>query len=125
MLVTGQPLVVSGMVTAPPDPVYLMMVIAPLLVVKVNCACTAAVSAKSSSSGSSLEAQAVPNRQAGVLGHVVLARTVFVFIRFLAKGCLEYVLCLTQWLCMVKLAAQNGALPRIAPGTPASSTARW
>ena len=33
MLVTGRPLIVSGMVTAPPEPVYPVMVIVPLLVV--------------------------------------------------------------------------------------------
>ena len=33
MLVTGRPLMVSGMVTAPPRPVYPMMVNVPLLVV--------------------------------------------------------------------------------------------
>ena len=33
MLVTGRPLIVLGMVTAPPEPVYPVMVIAPLLVV--------------------------------------------------------------------------------------------
>ena len=33
MLVTGRPLVVLGMITTPPDPVYPVMVIAPLLVV--------------------------------------------------------------------------------------------
>ena len=38
MLVTGRALVVLGMVTAPPEPVYLVMVIVPLLVVKVNWA---------------------------------------------------------------------------------------
>jgi hypothetical protein len=42
MLVTGQPLVVSGIVISPSDPVYPVMVIAPLLVVKVNWACTTA-----------------------------------------------------------------------------------
>jgi hypothetical protein len=31
MLVTGRPLIVLGMVTAPPEPVYPVMVIAPLL----------------------------------------------------------------------------------------------
>jgi Sec-independent protein secretion pathway component TatC len=33
MLVTGSPLIVLGMVTAPPEPVYPVMVIVPLLVV--------------------------------------------------------------------------------------------
>jgi hypothetical protein len=33
MVVTGRSLIVSGMVTAPPEPMYLVMVIAPLLVV--------------------------------------------------------------------------------------------
>ena len=32
MLVTGRPLIVLGMVTAPPGPVYPVMVIVPLLV---------------------------------------------------------------------------------------------
>ena len=53
MLVTGRPLMVSGIVTTPLEPVYLVMVMAPLLVVKVNCACTTAGSSKSSRSGSS------------------------------------------------------------------------
>jgi hypothetical protein len=56
MLVTGMlrpPIfIVSGRVTAPPEPVYPVMVIAPLLVVKVNWARTAAGSAKSNRSGS-------------------------------------------------------------------------
>ena len=47
MLVTGKPLVESGMVTSPPGPVYRVMVIAPLLVVKVNWACTTAGRASS------------------------------------------------------------------------------
>jgi hypothetical protein len=38
MLVTGRLLVVAGIMTAPPEPVYAVMVIAPLLVVNVNCA---------------------------------------------------------------------------------------
>jgi hypothetical protein len=54
MLVTGRPLVVLGMITAPPEPVYPVMVIAPLLVEKVNWACTAAGSINSNNSGSSL-----------------------------------------------------------------------
>jgi len=41
-VVTGRPLVVLGMVTAPPEPVYPVIVTAPLLVVKVNWACNAA-----------------------------------------------------------------------------------
>jgi len=36
MLVTGKPLVMAGMVTSPPESVYPVMVIAPLLVVKLN-----------------------------------------------------------------------------------------
>jgi len=36
MLVTGIPLVESGMTTAPSEPVYPVIVSAPLLVVKVN-----------------------------------------------------------------------------------------
>ena len=39
ILVTGQPLVVSGIATVPPGPVYLVIWIAPLLVVKVNWPC--------------------------------------------------------------------------------------
>src|ERR1035437_2680066 len=50
ILVTGRPLVVLGMVTAPPGPVYLVMVIAPLLVVYLNWAGTAAGSVNSNSS---------------------------------------------------------------------------
>src|ERR1035438_4145483 len=42
-----------GMVTALPEPLYPVMVIVPLLVVKVNWACTAAGSADSNSSSSS------------------------------------------------------------------------
>src|ERR1035438_6632036 len=53
MLVTDRPLMVVGMVTAPPGPVYPVMVIVPLLVVKVNWACTTTGSASSSSRGSS------------------------------------------------------------------------
>jgi len=44
---------VSGMVTAPPVPVYPVIVIVPLLVVKLNWACTTAGNADSNSSGSS------------------------------------------------------------------------
>jgi hypothetical protein len=33
MLATGRPLIVLGMITAPPEPVYPVIVIAPLLVV--------------------------------------------------------------------------------------------
>jgi hypothetical protein len=54
MLVTGNPLVEPRMGTAPPNPVYPVMVIAPLLVVKVNWACTVAGSANSSMSESKL-----------------------------------------------------------------------
>jgi hypothetical protein len=42
MPVTDQPLVLLGIVTAPPGPVYPVMVIVPLLVVQVNWACTTA-----------------------------------------------------------------------------------
>src|SRR5438445_10823326 len=42
MLVTGRPFVTLGMVTAPPGPVYPVMVIVLLFVIYVNCACTAA-----------------------------------------------------------------------------------
>ena len=75
MLVTGRPLVVLGMVTSPPGPVYPVMVIAPLLVTKVNWACTAGGRAHSSS-GSRPMVQAALNRSAIVFGHVVLARDV-------------------------------------------------
>jgi hypothetical protein len=57
-LVTGRPLIVLGMVTAPLRQLGHVMVIAPLLVVKVNWACTAVGSANSSS-GSNFMAQAV------------------------------------------------------------------
>src|ERR1035441_1935060 len=36
MLVTGRPVIVLGMVTAPPEPVYTVMVIVPLMVVQVQ-----------------------------------------------------------------------------------------
>ena len=42
MLVTGRSLIVLGMVTDRGGPVYPVMVIVPLLVVKVNWACTVA-----------------------------------------------------------------------------------
>src|ERR1035437_9707130 len=42
MLVTGKPFVHLGITTGPPGPVYPVMVIAPLLVVNVNCACSKA-----------------------------------------------------------------------------------
>ena len=45
---TGRPLVMLGIVTAPPEPVYFVMLIVPLLVVKLNWACTVAGSAKNS-----------------------------------------------------------------------------
>jgi hypothetical protein len=61
------------------------MVIAPLLVVKVNWACTTAGSAKSSTSGSSLVAQAVLKRPASVFGQVVFTMEVFVFMVLLMK----------------------------------------
>src|ERR1035438_3379090 len=51
-IVTGKPLVELGMVTAPPGPVYRVMVIAPLLVVNMNCACTTAGSTNSASAAS-------------------------------------------------------------------------
>src|ERR1035441_8512248 len=54
MLVTARPLIVLGIITAPPGPVYPVMVIAPLLVVKVNWACTTAGSVTSDRSRSSL-----------------------------------------------------------------------
>jgi hypothetical protein len=41
MLVTGNPFVVAGIITSPPDPVYPVIVIAPLLVTKVYWARTA------------------------------------------------------------------------------------
>ena len=49
MQVTGRSLILSGMATAPPLPVYLVMVMAPLLVATVNCAHTATGIAKSKS----------------------------------------------------------------------------
>src|ERR1035441_8551989 len=79
MLVTGRPLVVLGMVTSPPEPVYPAMVIVPLLVVQVNWACTAAGKVKSSS-GTSLVVQAVLKREAIVFAKLLLAREVCVFI---------------------------------------------
>src|SRR5947208_3455847 len=51
MLVTGRELIALGMVTTPPGPVYPVTVIVPLLVTKMNWACTAAGSVNSSSSG--------------------------------------------------------------------------
>src|ERR1035441_11110970 len=48
MLVTGRPLVVLGMDRLSLVPVYPVMVITPLFVVKLNWACTAAGSTKSS-----------------------------------------------------------------------------
>ena len=74
--VTARPLVVLGITTTPPGPVYPVMVIAPLLVVKVNWAWTTAGSIKSSSSASRWrDAAAVLERQitasqegGGVLG---------------------------------------------------------
>jgi hypothetical protein len=48
MVVTGSPASVSGIVTKPFEPVYPVIVIVPLLVVKVNWACTEAGSVKSS-----------------------------------------------------------------------------
>jgi hypothetical protein len=63
------------MVTAPPEPVYPVMVIVPLLVVKVNWACTAAGSANNSSSTvSSLATQAVLKRAASVFALVVVEK---------------------------------------------------
>src|SRR5439155_19056489 len=48
MLVTGKPLVVLGIITAPPGPVYPVIVMLPLLVMNVNWACTTEGSARSS-----------------------------------------------------------------------------
>jgi len=48
ILTTGMLLVTAGMTTAPPGPVYFVIVSAPLLVVKVNWACTADGTDKSS-----------------------------------------------------------------------------
>ena len=59
MAVTGNPLIVSGMVSSPPGPVYPVMVIAPLLVVKVNCWATAIVASMKRSNDSSLTAAVV------------------------------------------------------------------
>src|ERR1035441_2393076 len=63
------------MVTAPPGPVYPVMVIAPLFVVKVNWACITAGSA-SSNSASSLVAQAVFKCPSMVFRQIILAREV-------------------------------------------------
>ena len=71
------------MTTAPLEPVYLVMVIVPPFVVKVNWACTAAGSASTSSSGSNFTAQAVLKRAAlvfGPVGQVVLAVQVWFFM---------------------------------------------
>jgi hypothetical protein len=73
MAVTGQPLVELGMITAPPGPVYLVMVIAPLLVTNWNWACNAA-GGVNSNSGSSHVAQAVLKRVEGLLEQGVLAK---------------------------------------------------
>src|ERR1035438_5765612 len=54
MLVTGKPSMVLGMITSPPGPVYRVMVIVPLLVVKVNWACTTTGSDNSRSGSSHL-----------------------------------------------------------------------
>jgi hypothetical protein len=56
------------------------MVIAPLLVMKLNWACTAAGSVSNSNSGNIPAAQAVLSRPAGRFGLVVFARKVFVFM---------------------------------------------
>src|SRR3954469_14724656 len=48
MRVTGNPVIILGIVTAPPGPVYPVMVIVPLLVVNVNWACTTVGKASSS-----------------------------------------------------------------------------
>jgi len=58
ILLTGRPLVMLGMVTAPPGPVYPVMVIAPLLVVKLNWAFTTTGIARSSGD-ISMAAQAI------------------------------------------------------------------
>jgi hypothetical protein len=50
MSVTGTPLIVLGIVTAPPGPVYPVMAIVPSQTMEVNWACTAIGSANSSSS---------------------------------------------------------------------------
>jgi len=59
MLVTGRPLVEMGMVTAPPGPVYPVMVIAPLFVTKMNWACTTTGSVNTNTIVSKHLAQAV------------------------------------------------------------------
>jgi hypothetical protein len=74
------------------------MVIAPLLVVKVNWACTTAGSDKSSNSGNNLATQAVLKHQATVFGQAVFGIELIVSISFLAKVCLGYMFYLTQWL---------------------------
>jgi hypothetical protein len=57
MRVTGRPLVALGMATAPPRPVYRVMVIALLLVVYSNWACPAAGHIKTSSNSRSQKPQ--------------------------------------------------------------------
>ena len=71
MLMTGRPLIVSGMVTAPPGPVYLVMVIVPLVIMQLNWASTTAGSANNNSSGSRGVVQAVLKRPAKVFGCVI------------------------------------------------------
>ena len=80
MLVTGRSSIVSGMVTAPPEPVYPVMVIAPLLVVYRNWACPAAGSAQSSNSGSSRAAAAARKPPVSVGALVVFTSRYFSFI---------------------------------------------
>src|SRR5213080_418549 len=68
MLVTGIPFVALGMVIFPPDPVYPVMVRAPLLVAKVNWACIAAGNIKTSSKRVSRVARIGDKRQPIALG---------------------------------------------------------
>src|SRR5665647_834732 len=54
MAVTCKPLIVLGMLTGPDGPVYPVMVMVPLFMVNVNCACVTAGSNMSSNAASSL-----------------------------------------------------------------------
>jgi len=60
MLVTGRPMILLGTVTAPPGPVYPVMVIVSLLIVYANWAFTAAGSTQSIIKKNSLGQQANP-----------------------------------------------------------------
>src|SRR5437867_3619483 len=95
MILTGRPLIVLGMVTAPPEPVYPVMVIAPLLVVMVNWAFTTVGSVKSSTSGSSvahalLKCPIILFRRVllagGALGRTMMTRCLFTALEIPRKG---------------------------------------